>query len=260
MQIQTIKALIVAPSRDDFSKVQDLLHRIKKWRVEAQWASDFDAAIRHTDESDYGIIFVDDHIGHRVFSNLIAALEKEACITPVILLISNHEPLDDFEAAIGNTAEYLEKATLNVYELERSIRYAVALKKTAEQLRESELRLRGIFYGAAIGIALFGLEGQIVEPNPALSKITGFSREELCSFSLKDLFGRSAGLRITERYSELIEDRQDILQVEEHCKHKDGKDLWIRLTISHFMNDKIPAKFAVGLFEDITEPKQAEEE
>ena len=45
MQIQTIQILIVVPDRADFRKVEDLLHRIDKWRFKVQGASDLDAAI-----------------------------------------------------------------------------------------------------------------------------------------------------------------------------------------------------------------------
>lgn len=247
-------------NRDDFSEIEDLLDRVKKWRFEVQLASDFDAAIREVNESNYGIILVDDHFGHRAVSNFLAELEKGACITPVILLISNHQHLADFESAIKKTAGFLEKHTLSADQLERSIRDALALYKAAEQVRESETRLRGIFYGAAIGIALFSLEGQIVEPNPALTKITGFSGEELCTFYLKDLFGHSAGSHINELFSELIAGRRDLFQIEERFGHKAGKDLWIRMTVSRYKDDQMPVEFGVGLFEDITEKKLAEEE
>lgn len=260
MQKQTIKALSVMSNRDDFNKIEDLLERIKKWRFEVQWASDFDAALRETNESNYGIILLDDHFGQRAVSNFLAELEKDACVTPVILLISNHEHLGDFEAAIAKTAGFLEKHTLSANQLERSIRNALALTKAAEQVRENEMRLRGIFYGAAIGIALFSLKGQIVAPNPALSKITGFSSEELCTFYLKDLFGHSAGSRINELFSELIEGHRDLFQIEERFRHKGGKDLWIRMTVSQYKDQHVPVEFGIGLFEDITERKQAEEE
>ncbi|MGW8303228.1 MAG: PAS domain S-box protein [Desulfobacterales bacterium] len=260
MQKQTIKTLIVVPKRDDLRAVEDMLHRIKRWRFEMQWASDFDAAIRDANDNNYGIILVDDHFGQSLVSNFLAGLEKEACSTPVILLISNPEHLNDFEEVIAKSAGCLEKHTLSANQLERSIQDAIALDKAAKQVRESETRLRGVFYGAAIGIALFSLEGQVVEPNPALSKITGFSSEELCTFYLKDLFGSIAGNQINELFSELIEGRRDLFQIEERFRHKAGKDIWIRMTVSQYKDHQLPVEFGVGLFEDITERKQAEEE
>jgi PAS domain S-box-containing protein len=260
MQKQTIKSLIITPQQDHYIDIDNLLQRIEKWRFEVQWVSDVAAALRDTNAGSFDIILVDDHFGQRAVIDFLAELEKEACVTPVILLISNQKHLDDVEAVIAKTAGYVEKNTLGFQQLERSIRDALALYKAAEQVRESESRLRGIFYGAAIGIALFNLEGQIVEPNPALSKITGFSSEELCNLFLKDLFGRSAGRRLNALFSDLIEGRRDVFQVEERFQRKGGKGVWIRMTASQYKDHHVPVEFGVGLFEDITERKQAEEE
>ena len=259
MQNQTISILIVVSGREDFSKVEDLLHRIKKWKFKIQWASDFNAAIKEANKGNYGILLVDDHFGLGAVSNFLARLEEEACVTPVVLLMSTQERLNEFEEAIAKTAGYLEKHKLGAEQLERTIQDAVALSKAALQVRESETRLRGIFYGAAIGIALFSPEGQIVEPNPALSKITGFPGEELCTFYMKDFFGSGTGIAINELFAELIEGRRDLFQIEEHFAHKTGKDVWIRMTVTKYKDRQLPVEFAVGLFEDITERKQAEE-
>ncbi|MGD8668847.1 MAG: PAS domain S-box protein [Desulfobacterales bacterium] len=260
MQKQTIKSLIITPQQDHYIDIDNLLQRIEKWRFEVQWASDVAVAIRDANAGSFDILLVDDHFGQDAVSYFLAELEKEACVTPVILLISNEKHLDDFETVIAKTAGYVEKNTLSFHQLERLIRDALALYKAAGQVRENESRLRGIFYGAAIGIALFNLEGQIVEPNPALSKITGFSSEELCTFFLKDLFGRSASHRINALFSDLIEGRREFFQVEERFRQKAGKDIWIRMTASQYKDQQLPVEFGVGLFEDITERKQAEEE
>jgi PAS domain S-box-containing protein len=259
MHKKTIISLIATPRHDHYIEIGDLLQRIKKWRFEVQWASVVTEALRDANAGRFDIILVDDHFGQRVVEDFIDELEKKACVSPVILLLSHREHADDLEAAIEKAAGYLDRHTLNAQQLERSIREAIALKKAAQQVRESESRLRGIFYGAAIGIALFDLEGQIVEPNPALSKITGFTNEELCAFYLNDLFERGASNRINELFSKLIEGRRDFFQIEERFRHKAGKDLWIRMTVSQYQDQQMPVGFGVGLFEDITERKQAEE-
>ena len=108
MQNQTIPILIVVPDREDFSEVEDLLHRIKKWRFKVQWASDLDTASGEANTGNYGIIFIDDHFDRADVSNFLAKLEEEACVTPVVLLISTHERLNEFEEAIAKTDGYLE--------------------------------------------------------------------------------------------------------------------------------------------------------
>ena len=259
MQKRTIKTLVVVPNRDDFSEIEDLLQHIKKWRFAVDWVSDFDATFRNTNTGSYGIILVGDHFGPRAIENFLAELEKEVSVPPVILLISNRKHTEHFETAVEKAAACIHRHQLDAQQLERSIRDAVALNKAAQQVRESEMRFRGIFHGTAIGIALFSPEGQIVEPNPALSKISGFSYEELCSLYLNDLFEQDAGSRLNELFSELIAGNRDFFQIEERFKHKAVKDVWIRMTVSQYKVHQMPVEFGIGLFEDITERKQAEE-
>src|SRR5512147_196449 len=44
---------------------------------------------------------------------------------------------------------------------------------------DSELRFRAMFEGAAIGIGICSLDGRIVEGNPALTRMLGYSHDEL---------------------------------------------------------------------------------
>ncbi|MGD2271907.1 MAG: PAS domain S-box protein [Desulfobacterales bacterium] len=259
MQKQALKALMVIPNRDDFMGVQDLLHQIKKWRFEVQWEPDPDEAARLANESSYDFVIADDSLDQGGILNFLDELEKEARATPVILLISNHEHVDDFEAAIAKTAGYLEKASLYPYKLEHMIRYAVALEKATEQIRESQTRLRSIFYGAAIGIALLDIDGQIIETNPGLCKLTGYSEDEICTFFLKDFFVPQSAGKIETLYSEMVDGQRDFFQIEERFNHEDGTTLWLRLTASLYIEDNTQVKFAVALFEDTTERKKNQE-
>jgi signal transduction histidine kinase len=57
----------------------------------------------------------------------------------------------------------------------------------------------------------------------------------------------------------MIEGRREFFQIEERVIHKSGRSLWVRLTASTYVENSSQIKFAVGLFEDITERKQATE-
>jgi PAS domain S-box-containing protein len=259
MKKKIINTLIVMPNRDDLDKIQDLLHRIDKWRFDVRWEHDFEAADEILAKGRHDIVLVDDNFAQSGLEQLSAKLDRIMHVTPAILLLSNHEHLHSLDNVIAKTAGYLEKARINVDDLEHAIQYAIALGRAAEQLRASQTRLRSIFYGAAIGIALLESDGQIIETNPGLSKITGYNNEELRTFFLKDIFIQPSAGKIKALYSKMIEGRQDYFQIEERINHKSGSTLWIRLTASIYIENSAQIKFAVALFEDITERKQAEE-
>jgi PAS domain S-box-containing protein len=260
MQNQTIKVLIAVSDKKSFVKVRDLLHKIKKWKFEAKWESSTDTVMKEANEGNYKIVLLDYDLVKRYGLDCFTELQQnEECVTPIILLTPSHESLDDFEAISARTVGCLEKATLNVYDLERSIWYAAEIKRATEALRESEERLRSLFYGASIGIALLDIDGQIIETNPGLDKLLGYSFEEFCDFLIKDLIDPHAANQLTKLYQELIEAKRNSFQIEERFKHKDGRWVWLRLTTSLFRDASIPAKFVVCLLEDISQRKQARE-
>ena len=53
---------------------------------------------------------------------------------------------------------------------------------------DRELRFQATFEGAAIGLGICGLDGRIMEANPALSRMLGYSAEELAGTYANDFF------------------------------------------------------------------------
>jgi len=259
MQKKIINTLMVMTNRDDMSKIQDLLHLIQKWKFEVQWETDCEAVGGLAAEGNYDIVLVDDQYGQRSLEVLFARLDRGIHVTPIILLITNHEHLKSLENLIAKSAGYLEKAAYTADDLYHSIQYAIALKSATEQLRKSQTRLRSIFYGAALGIALLESDGQIAETNPGLSKISGYSDEQLCTFYLKDIFDQASAGKVETLYSELIGGRRGFFQIEARINHKSGGSLWVRLTASIYVENSTQVKFAVALFEDVTERRQAKD-
>jgi len=85
---------------------------------------------------------------------------------------------------------------------------------------------------APIGMALFGLDGRITRVNGALCDILGYEENELLGrrfHEITDPDDLSAQLRLVKR---LLKGEFRNLQVEERCKHKSGRDLWVRLSMS----------------------------
>ena len=54
-------------------------------------------------------------------------------------------------------------------------------------LRESEVRFRGTFENAAVGMAHVTLDGRWLEVNDLLCTITGYAREELLAKAFEDI-------------------------------------------------------------------------
>lgn len=129
-----------------------------------------------------------------------------------------------------------------------------------EALRESEARFRTIFKDATIGMALVDLDGYIVESNPALQKMLGYSREELHYKPFYEFTPEEDAQRCLNYFQEMVEGKRASFQMEKAFVRKNGRMGWGRLTVSPFRDDRKELRFAIGMVEDITEQKQSEEE
>ncbi len=65
--------------------------------------------------------------------------------------------------------------------------YFVALHENSTELRASQARLQALFDHALDGLLLHDDEGRLVDANPAISSLSGYTREQLSQMTLADL-------------------------------------------------------------------------
>lgn len=259
MDEPVIRVLMVEDDEDDYVITEKFLSESKRGRFKLDWVSSYGAALEAVKNGEHDVYLVDYRLGARNGLELLREIHKEDTKAPIILLTGQGGMEVDFEAMRAGAADYLEKDQMNAALLERSIRYAIAHSKILEDLKESEARFRGIFLGAAIGIALVDSEGRFVESNPALAKMLGYHEGELADMRLERL-AHPEDVDVNERcYQDLVSGRRDFYQLEKRYLRKDGRWIWGRLTVSQFRGKKQPHLFAIAMMEDVTERKQGKE-
>lgn len=137
----------------------------------------------------------------------------------------------------------------------------ISERMRAEQaLRESELRFRTIFQQAHMGIDLVDTEGNIVESNPALQEMLGYSAEEMRQMNYSD-FTHPDDISTSQSFFEqLIEGERDHCQFDKRYIRKDGKTVWAHLSVSVFRDEQNTPKYAIAMVEDISLEKELENE
>lgn len=133
-------------------------------------------------------------------------------------------------------------------------------KQTELRLRESEARFRAIFENAGIGIALVGLDGIPVTCNPALEQLLGYSSAELQKMHFGEFTHPEDLARDLSLYQELMSGKRRRYEVEKRYVRKDGETIWGRLVVSAVRDASGQVVFGIGMVEDITARKRAEEE
>ncbi len=135
-----------------------------------------------------------------------------------------------------------------------------------EALRQSETQFRAIFERSSIGIGLINLKAQVVDINPALCQMLGYSRQELCGQRFINYIAHQKGDLAV--YKQLIsgihlDDGEQLivkqhLEMERRLIHKDGSLVWTQISVSILPDSNGAPECFLAMIEDITERKQIE--
>jgi PAS domain S-box-containing protein len=132
------------------------------------------------------------------------------------------------------------------------------LRKANEALRESENRLRRLFDESPVGAAIISLDHCYLAVNPQLSRITGYSEQELLSMKLGELTHPDDLSWDLELARQLGEGRMDRAEMEKRLVRKDGQTIWVRTSMRTLRDESGRPQYFFPITEDITEAKQRE--
>ncbi len=162
-------------------------------------------------------------------------------------------PVEDSAAPIRNSKGDVAGAVMVFHD--------VTLRRRAENaLRESEERLRAVFDQVPVGIAVVGLDTRIEQANRRFVEILGYSLEELRRMNFAD-FTHPDDLEITRQHVERLRDGDGAgYRLEKRYIRKDGAVVWSQTAVEILRDAQGKPYQYVGIIEDITSRKRAEEE
>ena len=133
-------------------------------------------------------------------------------------------------------------------------------KKTEEELRESEEKLRNVFVASPDAITVTDLNGNIVECNQATVALHGYeSKEELIGKNSLELIAKKDHKRAIEGLKETLE-HGSTKNLEYTFLTKDGSEFPAELNASVVRDASGKPEYFMAMTKDITERKKAEEE
>ena len=133
-------------------------------------------------------------------------------------------------------------------------------QKSAEKsLRENEKRIRAIFEYAPIAMAQLDMEGHPVLSNKALVHMVGYSEEELKNMVFTE-FTYPDDVEIDiDLFKEMLNGKRDSYNIEKRYIHKNGRLIWANLHVGIVRDEQGKPAYIIGMVEDITQRKIAEE-
>lgn len=128
-----------------------------------------------------------------------------------------------------------------------------------ERLRETEERFRRAFETAAIGMALVSIKGEFIKVNKSLSDIVGYTQDELLAKNFQDITYPEDLAQDLEQLNILIKGDIHYYNMQKRYIHKNGKIIWILLSVSLVRDINNSPLYFVTQVQDITTTKEQEE-
>ncbi|MCB5185889.1 PAS domain S-box protein [Methylobacillus gramineus] len=132
------------------------------------------------------------------------------------------------------------------------------LKASEQGLEASQARFRTIFERAAVGIALIAPNGGWLSVNDELCRIVGYSQDELLQLTFQDITYSEDLNTDLSLLHQLSEGEIDRYQLEKRYIRKDGKLVWINLSVTKQLSNKGELEYFVSIVKDIQAVKEAE--
>ncbi|MFJ3714847.1 putative bifunctional diguanylate cyclase/phosphodiesterase [Streptomyces sp. NPDC090057] len=123
----------------------------------------------------------------------------------------------------------------------------------AQALHASEARFRAVFEGAAIGISIADLDGNILQVNKALLRMFGLAEPGLRGRRVLEWTHPEDAPQTWKLYEELVRGEREHYHVEKAFNRPDGTALWTNLTVSLLRDADGNPQYQLALMEDTTE-------
>jgi PAS domain S-box-containing protein len=147
--------------------------------------------------------------------------------------------------------------------LERIARHADELEelvaRRTQALRASEERFRVMFEAAGLGVALDDLGGHILESNPALQDMLGYTQEELRGMAYTEFTHPEDRAGEAILFGELARGERERYTIAKRYLRRDGGLVWANLTVSLVRGAEGEPRFAIAVVEDVSERRRIQE-
>ncbi len=168
----------------------------------------------------------------------------------------------EFQNTVNNRSYFIIDRAIDWYD-GRIVRLEIATditerKKAEEELRESEERFRKIFEEGPLGMMLTGLDLRFVKVNLTLSRMLGYSGEELLNLSFPDITHPDDIAKDVENAKKLANGEIVFYNTEKRYIRKDKEIIWISLTATLICDEDEKPLYFLTMVEDITERKKVE--
>ena len=134
----------------------------------------------------------------------------------------------------------------------------ISLEHMRRILLERDQSLETIFEAAGMGMVLGDMTGRTITANPILLDMLGYDEQEMRQLGVQGITHPDDLAADIDLFTEMLEGKRDSYQLEKRYLRKDGSIMWGRMTAVVLRDSSGQPHFGLGLLQDITELKEAE--
>ena len=140
-----------------------------------------------------------------------------------------------------------------------ALSHAAEFEAKHEQV-EALAKFGAMYQDAAISILMIDPDGTIIDGNPAVTEMLGYTSPELVGLSVDALVDDEDAVSSSEHFGSVMSGESENRRVELRYRHQNGDLVWGGLAVSVVRSQEGEPQFAIYMIENVTERKHAEEE
>jgi PAS domain S-box-containing protein len=132
--------------------------------------------------------------------------------------------------------------------------------KAEELLRVSEERFRRIFEDGPLGMIIADPDFKILKANRAICEMLGYAETDLPGHSIEEITHLQDRGKSINLLMQLLHGEIPLYQLEKRYVKRNGEALWVNLTVAAIRGQNNEVLYALGMVENISRRKLAEQE
>lgn len=182
------------------------------------------------------------------------------CIYKAVIQNTLRNPVDSIFFELNMVKNELAEKNYEISKNNELLKHDIDdLHAVEKLLRKSKAWSRSIFEGSTVGIALLNTNAVVIEVNPALERILGYSANEIKNIGISNITHIEDIESDSRFFDDLIEGKIESYKIEKRYIRKDNKVIWANAMLSYIQNVGEDFQFIIAMIEDITQQKENEE-